>query len=84
MLFKYLLLYRFKKTGELAHLARALDWQSKGDGFDPRILHIFHEKPFYWKGFLYLKRRKSLVIEDCYQSLDASYSLFIVCFKFKI
>lgn len=26
--------------GELAHLARALDWQSKGDGFDPRILHL--------------------------------------------
>lgn len=40
MQFKYLLLYRFKKVGELAHLARALDWQSKGDGFDPRILHI--------------------------------------------
>ena len=44
MWFKYLLLYRFrkliqKKNGELAHLARALDWQSKGDGFDPRILH---------------------------------------------
>lgn len=39
MQFKYLLLYRFKKVGELAHLARALDWQSKGDGFDPRILH---------------------------------------------
>ncbi len=39
MRFKYLLLYRFKKVGELAHLARALDWQSKGDGFDPRILH---------------------------------------------
>lgn len=29
--------------GELAHLARALDWQSKGDGFDPRILHIYKE-----------------------------------------
>ncbi len=41
MCYKYLLLYRFKKEqkGELAHLARALDWQSKGDGFDPRILH---------------------------------------------
>lgn len=28
-----------QNNGELAHLARALDWQSKGDGFDPRILH---------------------------------------------
>ena len=25
--------------GALAHLARALDWQSKGDEFDPRMLH---------------------------------------------
>lgn len=29
-----------EQQGELAHLARALDWQSKGDGFDPRILHL--------------------------------------------
>ncbi len=45
MWFKYLLLYGFgilkKNQGELAHLARALDWQSKGDGFDPRILHKY-------------------------------------------
>ena len=26
--------------GALAHLARALDWQSKGDEFEPRMLHI--------------------------------------------
>ena len=26
--------------GGLAHLARALDWQSKGGRFDPDILHI--------------------------------------------
>ena len=25
--------------GALAHPARALDWQSKGDEFDPRMLH---------------------------------------------
>lgn len=30
---------KIRHIGELAHLARALDWQSKGDGFDPRILH---------------------------------------------
>ena len=28
-----------KQKGGLAHLARALDWQSKGGRFDPDILH---------------------------------------------
>ena len=27
-------------TGALAHLARALDWQSKGDEFESRMLHM--------------------------------------------
>ena len=27
------------KIGALAHLARALDWQSKGDEFESRMLH---------------------------------------------
>ena len=27
------------KNGALAHLARALDWQSKGDEFESRMLH---------------------------------------------
>ena len=27
------------KLGALAHLARALDWQSKGDEFESRMLH---------------------------------------------
>ena len=27
------------KYGALAHLARAFDWQSKGDEFDSRMLH---------------------------------------------
>ena len=27
------------KQGALAHLARALDWQSKGDEFESRMLH---------------------------------------------
>lgn len=39
MYFKYLLLYRFKKVGGLAQLASAFDWQSKGHGFESRILH---------------------------------------------
>ena len=26
-------------NGALAHLARALDWQSKGDEFESRMLH---------------------------------------------
>ena len=33
---------RIFEKGALAHLARALDWQSKGDGFDPRMLHKQH------------------------------------------
>ena len=28
-----------KANGALAHLARALDWQSKGDEFESRMLH---------------------------------------------
>ena len=33
------------KQGALAHLARALDWQSKGDEFESRMLHhIFIEQ----------------------------------------
>ena len=31
------------KQGALAHLARALDWQSKGDEFESRMLHRFNE-----------------------------------------
>ena len=27
------------RNGALAHLARALDWQSKGDEFESRMLH---------------------------------------------
>ena len=27
------------RKGALAHLARAFDWQSKGDEFDSRMLH---------------------------------------------
>ena len=29
------------KKGALAHPARALDWQSKGDEFESRMLHLF-------------------------------------------
>ena len=28
-----------RRRGALAHLARALDWQSKGDEFESRMLH---------------------------------------------
>ncbi len=37
-----LIFYTFAsvKKGALAHLARAFDWQSKGDEFDSRMLHI--------------------------------------------
>ena len=33
------------KTGVLAQLARALDWQSKGDEFETRTLHGENLKP---------------------------------------
>ncbi len=35
---KFLHLHTF--TGVLAQLARALDWQSRGQGFDSPILHL--------------------------------------------
>ena len=36
---KSVYLHRKKQKGALAHLARALDWQSKGDEFESRMLH---------------------------------------------
>ena len=36
---KSVYLHRKKQNGALAHLARALDWQSKGDEFESRMLH---------------------------------------------
>ena len=33
-----------QSIGALAHLARALDWQSKGDEFESRMLHFRHKK----------------------------------------
>lgn len=30
-------------NGALAHLARALDWQSKGGEFESRMLHFLNE-----------------------------------------
>ena len=32
--------------GALAHLARAFDWQSKGDEFESRMLHTTKAEPF--------------------------------------
>ena len=31
--------YLQRNKGALAHLARAFDWQSKGDEFESRMLH---------------------------------------------
>jgi hypothetical protein len=41
--------YRRKKAyavenGDVAQLARALDWQSRGRRFEPDLLHSFSEK----------------------------------------
>ena len=30
----------FTRIGDVAQLARALDWQSRGRGFDSHLLHI--------------------------------------------
>lgn len=40
---------RISRNGGLAHLARALDWQSKGGRFDPDILHnhLFSDRWFF-------------------------------------
>ena len=35
----FVYLHLQSNTGALAHLARALDWQSKGDEFESRMLH---------------------------------------------
>ena len=35
-------IFASEKKGALAHLARALDWQSKGDEFESRMLHNQH------------------------------------------
>lgn len=35
-----ILLSLLRTKGALAHLARALDWQSKGDRFESDMLHI--------------------------------------------
>ncbi len=32
------------RFGELAQLARAFDWQSRGQGFDSPILHIYKSR----------------------------------------
>lgn len=54
MSFKYLLLYRFKiRNGGLAQLASAFDWQSKGHGFESRILH--NDKALFHKGFFHIQ-----------------------------
>ncbi len=51
---------RWKASGALAHLARAFDWQSKGDEFESRMLHhgssYIHECDcFFVHRFLYIK-----------------------------
>ena len=40
LLLKCMYICIHRKRGALAHLARALDWQSKGDEFESRMLHL--------------------------------------------
>ena len=40
LLLKFMYICIHRKRGALAHLARALDWQSKGDEFESRMLHL--------------------------------------------
>ena len=49
----YVYLHSQLGNGALAHLARALDWQSKGDEFESRMLHI-HKKLRLCKRFFLL------------------------------
>ena len=39
VVFQFLCIFAPEIIGALAHLARALDWQSKGDEFESRMLH---------------------------------------------
>ena len=39
VVFQFLCIFASEIVGALAHLARALDWQSKGDEFESRMLH---------------------------------------------
>ena len=45
-----LIFYTFAaiKKGALAHLARAFDWQSKGDEFDSRMLHFLTKDSIFF------------------------------------
>lgn len=42
------------KLGDVAQLARALDWQSRGRGFDS---HLLHKKPLVIQWFFYFEER---------------------------
>lgn len=42
-------------VGVLAHLARALDWQSKGGEFESRMLHFIMKKRSAKQAFFNLK-----------------------------
>ncbi len=49
-------MYIYKKFGGLAHLARALAWQARGNRFDSGILH---KKTVAIDGFFYFSFFKS-------------------------
>ncbi len=50
-------LYICKKNGDVAQLARVLDWQSRGRGFEPHLLHFTNV--LFLQGVFYLPSFKS-------------------------
>ena len=51
-------------NGALAHLARALDWQSKGDEFESRMLHYLEGCVIFTSFFYFTYKTIVSVVSD--------------------
>ena len=45
--------FAISNDGALAHLARAFDWQSRGDEFESHMLHKTNKKETFFGMFLF-------------------------------
>ena len=45
--------FAISNDGSLAHLARAFDWQSRGDEFESHMLHKTNKKETFFGMFLF-------------------------------
>ena len=45
--------FAISNDGALAHLARAFDWQSRGDEFESHMLHKTNKKETFQRMFLF-------------------------------